>query len=84
MVIEAQAGFGGCCCWERGNFLEGGLVLVGCVVSSLERKGREEGARRAVLRTNLSLVLKMDNSAKIRVWTWPQHPAAHSPVSDPE
>lgn len=67
-LAEAAAGRG------EGFSGSGGPVLVGCVVSSLDRKGREEGARRAVLRTSLSLVLKMDSSGKIREWTWPQNP----------
>lgn len=45
---------------RAGGFLEGGLVLVvDYVVSTLHRKRWEEGEWRAVLRTNLSLMLKM-------------------------
>lgn len=51
------------------GFLEGGLVLVGAVVCRLDRKGREQG-RREVLRTKLSLVLKM---GRIGEWTWVQN-----------
>lgn len=46
---------------RRGRgFWRGVLVLViGCVVSSVDRKGWEEGDRRAALRTSLSPTLKM-------------------------
>lgn len=45
---------------RAGGFLEGGLVpVVGYVVSTLDKKRWEEGEWKAVLRTNLSLMLKM-------------------------
>lgn len=50
---------------EGGGFLEGGLVrAVGCVVSSLDRKGQEEREWRVVLRTKLSLMLQTGYSGK--------------------
>lgn len=47
--------------------LEGILVLVvGCVVSSLDRKGWEERDRRAALRESLSFTLKTCHGGNTR------------------
>ena len=60
MIIGALDGCERHHCEERQRLWRGVLVLVvGCVVSSLDGKGWEEDDGRAALRTSLSLTLKM-------------------------
>lgn len=60
VIVRARVGCEGCHCSERQRLLEGVLVpVVSYVVSSVDRKGWEEGDRKATLRTSLSFTLKM-------------------------
>ena len=63
-----------CHCWEKWRLVEGGLVLVGCVVSRLDRKGQEgrEGSAQNQFVTPMKDVLWWaQNPAPLSLPRWP-------------